>query len=294
MKLKSIFTLKQPLSHIGESESATVFLNTIKILTSENKAEDIFAYNGNALRGALRDCSARYLLNALGVKVKKQMFNILFSGGNISGSLTNDIDQAKKYRELLPMVSILGAGVGNQILQGKISQTFALPVCAETKNIIPEIDGINSELFEMSWRKMTGTISFNRTDDLKNANLGKYVDAGEEKEKEPQQMRYEVEYYAAGTQLYHEMALADPTEIEIGALVAALYEFSKDPVLGGMSSKGFGLCDVDIYNVNDLAITICGGGIDLSPEMVNAFEKYNEFLADKKDEIIAFIGGTPI
>ncbi|MGN0656090.1 MAG: hypothetical protein ACI4KR_04795 [Ruminiclostridium sp.] len=293
MRLQTVFTLKQPLSHIGDSESATVFLNTIKIVNAENKAEDIFAYNGNALRGALRDCSARYLLNALGVKVKKQMFNILFSGGNISGNLCNDIDQAAKYRELLPMISLLGAGVGNQILAGKISQTFALPVCAETKHIITETNGINPELFEMSWRKMTGTISFNRTDDLKNVNLNKYAVAEEDKEKEPQQMRYEVEYYAPGTQLFHKMEIADANTLEIGALMAALYEFSENPVLGGMSSKGFGLCSVEMFSENQRVVKI-EDGIELSHEMAEAFSSYNTFLAEKRAEIIEFIGGVKV
>lgn len=293
MKLNSIFTLKQPLSHIGDSESATVFLNTIKIVNADNKAEDIFAYNGNALRGALRDCSARYLLKSLGVKVKKQMFNILFSGGNISGSLANDIEQATKYRELLPMISLFGAGVGNQILAGKISQTFALPVCAETRHIISDAEGINSELFAMSWRKMTGTVSFNRTDDLKNINLNKYAQLDENEEKDPQQMRYEVEYYAAGTQLFHSMEIADATEIELGALIAALYEFSENPVLGGMSSKGFGLCSLEMFSENERAVKI-DDGIELSHEMSASLSKYNDFLVDNKDEIIKFIGGAPL
>ena len=70
MKIEFEYTLKQALSHIGESEGTTTFLNTIRVL-SEGKVQEVFAYTGNAIRGTLRDCAARYLLNLLGVKVDK-------------------------------------------------------------------------------------------------------------------------------------------------------------------------------------------------------------------------------
>lgn len=299
MRLQTVFTLRQPLSHIGESESATVFLNTVKIV-SDGVPVDVFAYNGNALRGALRDCAARHLLTKLRVKVKKQMFNILFSGGNISGSLSNDVDQARKYRELVPMISLFGAGVGNQILAGKITQGFALPVCSETTDIIPINADVDTNLFNNSWRKMTGTISFNRTDDLKNSKLTAFADLANDKEKDKkdaQQMRYEVEYYAAGTQLYHEMELSDLTNRELGAFVAALSEFAKNPVLGGMGSKGFGLVDADISfaDTGDQAASITSeDGLELCSYFQNALEEYEAFLALNRADIVEFIGGTDL
>ena len=109
MKFEIIYTLEQPLSHIGESESTISFLNTIRMAVN-GKVEEVFALTGNSIRGTLRDCAARHLLNMLNVKVGKKEFNILFSGGNISGSMSTDIDQAKKYRTLLPMISLFGAG----------------------------------------------------------------------------------------------------------------------------------------------------------------------------------------
>ena len=142
MKIETIYTLKQPMSHIGESESTVSFLNTIRICT-DGKVSEVFALTGNAIRGTLRDCAARNILDMLGIKLQKKEFNILFSGGNISGTLNTDIDQAKAYRELLPVISIFGAGVGNQILSGKMTQSFAIPVCKETVQIIPDVTGID-------------------------------------------------------------------------------------------------------------------------------------------------------
>lgn len=302
MKIEFEYTLKQPLSHIGESEGTTTFLNTIRVL-SEGKVQEVFAYTGNAIRGTLRDCAARYLLNLLGVKVDKERFNILFSGGNISGAQTVDIDQAKKYRQLLPMISVFGAGVGNQILAGKMTMGFALPVCRETKEILPDdVQMKETDKAGTSWRQMTGTVSFTRMDDSKDVNLRRYM-AGEPEEKKKKeteaatQMRYEVEYLCPGSILYHEITVAeDATLVEIGVLITALEEFAKDPVLGGMSGKGFGLCDVaaNVRLEGDKWMDISNGKFLAGAYFENAAEMYTKQITENADAIIDFLGGVPL
>lgn len=301
MKLNSIYTLKQPLSHIGESEGTTTFLNTVRIVNGD-KVEEVFAYTGNAIRGHLRDCSARHLLETLGIKVPKKEFNILFSGGNISGQMAVDVDQAKKYRDLLPSISLFGAGIGNQILSGKMAQSFALPVCKETAAILP--DSIGDDLLErlggLSWKTMTGTVSFSRMDDSKEDKLHRYMEGAEEEAKAKKkdgeastQMRYEVEYLAPGSVLFHEMILQDPTELELGALVSALYAFSKCPVLGGMGGKGFGLVDLEM-NWGGSLVTIKDGEFSCSDDFNGFAKAYMAHLLDNKDAIIELLGGVPL
>ena len=294
MKIETIYTLQQPLSHIGESESTVSFLNTIRIAVN-GKIEEVFALTGNAIRGTLRDCAARYLLDKLGVKVGKKEFNILFSGGNISGSMSTDIDQAKKYRELLPVISLFGAGVGNQILAGKITQGFALPVCRETQEIIPDIDCIKGELKNISWKSLTGTINFTRFDDSKNVNLQGYIQGDNDntdKDSASTQMRYEVEYLVPGAQLYHILNLYTDTNIELGVFVAALEDFSHSPVLGGMGGKGFGLCEAVLIADGDCFAKIENGNMQLCDKAKNALYEYNQFITDNSDEIIKFLGAV--
>lgn len=294
MKIETVYTLQQPLSHIGESESTVSFLNTIRVV-SGGKVQEVFALTGNAIRGMLRDCASRYLLDALNARVGKKEFNILFSGGNISGSMSTDIDQAKKYRELLPIISIFGAGVGNQILQGKMTQGFGLPVCLETDGIIPESESINDNLRATSWKALTGTVNFTRFDDSKNANYHPYLNVEtEEKEKDSAstQMRYEVEYLVPGAQLYHVINLSTDCGIEIGAFVSALEEFSKSPILGGMGGKGFGLCNAEIIADGEWFSTIKNGEIVLCEKAEKALAEYKAFLSGSKDEIIEFLGAT--
>lgn len=291
MKIETIYTLKQPLSHIGESESTVSFLNTIRVVTN-GKVEEVFALTGNAIRGTLRDCAARDLLKKLNAKLKKKEFNILFSGGNISGTMSTDIDQAQKYRELLPIVSIFGAGIGNQILAGKITQGFAIPVCIETVELIPDIYGINKNLFQTSWKKMTSTINFTRFDDSKNVKYQKFLE-GEDNTGDGEastQMRYEVEYLIPGSQLYHVLNLSTKSDIEIGCFVSAFKEFSQSPVLGGMGGKGFGRCDADILSDGELFAEIHDGEMILSDKANTAAQAYDEFILENSDKIIDFLG----
>ena len=294
MKIETIYTLQQPLSHIGESESTVSFLNTIRTVAN-GKVEEVFALTGNSIRGTLRDCAARHLLDQLNAKVGKKEFNILFSGGNISGSMSTDIDQAKKYRELLPIVSLFGAGIGNQILAGKMTQGFALPVCEETQEIVPDINCIKSELKNTSWKSLTGTINFTRFDDSKNVNLQVYMQADNDntdKDSASTQMRYEVEYLVPGAQLYHVINLCTDTDMELGVFVAALEEFSDSPVLGGMGGKGFGLCEAELIADGEFFAQIENGSISLCDKAKNALHEYNQFINDNSEEIIKFLGAV--
>lgn len=297
MKIETVYTMKQPLSHIGESESTVSFLNTVRIAVN-GKVEEVFALTGNSIRGTLRDCAARYLLDKLGVRVKKKEFNILFSGGNISGSMSTDIDQAKKYRELLPVVSLFGAGIGNQILAGKMTQGFAFPVCQETNEIVPEIAGIKGELRRNGWKSLTGIIDFSRFDDSKNVNYQGYLqdeantDKGSDKDSANTQMRYEVEYLVPGAQLYHVINLFADADTELGAFASALEEFSHSPILGGMGGKGFGLCEAELIADGEFFAEIGNGSVKLCGVAENALKEYDKFLSERSADIIEFLGAV--
>src|SRR5690606_3739767 len=106
------------------------------------------------------------------------------------------------------------------------------------------------------WREWTMEASFTRKDDSKDERLRGYLaqkpetlllegEAEEKKSrKEPaQQMRYTVECLAPGSVMYQRIELIDVTELELGAWVSCLAEWSKSPYLGGKSNVGFGLCE---------------------------------------------------
>lgn len=311
-RLETIYTLLQPLSHIGESESTQSFLNTTTVV-NDGKPEEVFVYTGNALRGMLRDCGARYLLNKLDIRVPLKAFHLLFSGGSIGGAQALDIDQAKVIRKALPFVSLFGGGVGNQILDGKLKQTFVYPVCRETNNIIPSY----VEKSDYSWRHFTNVIEFSRKDDEKNAILseqflinheeqqlleGKTAEKKKEKDGPATQMRYAVEYLAAGTKLWHRWDIICD-ELELGAFVSALHEWQKQPYLGGMSGKGFGLvaAEVDLVKEDgrESFAQIGQEFIKLGTTAEQAKKAYDEhlkemydtYLIDNKEEFTKLLAG---
>lgn len=313
-RIETVYTLKQPLSHIGDSESTETFLNTVKVMCG-GKPVDVFAYSGNAIRGAWRDAGASYLLDKLdGLQVPKKTFHLLFTGGAISGDQKADVDYAKTIRAVLPFISVFGGGVGNQILSGKFVQTFAFPVCLETVGIIPDgISSIDYSAQNISWRKMTDEISFSRKDDSKDVLGDKYISkdvkllTGGEKEQikaEPAtQMRYTAEVMIPGVQLWHALNISC-NEVELGALVSAIHRWAETPYLGGMLGKGMGLVDAQFEIVTAQGerqqfIDVANGAIALSSAAEQAkasydnqlLDLYNQYIEGNKQSITALLEG---
>ena len=188
----------------------------------------------------------------------------LLSGGSLGGAQSVDIDQARIAQKRADAVRVRRR-CGQQILTGKIKVGPMYPLVAECQRILPAHLRRDDA---PSWQQWTFEKSFTRMDDAKNENLRKYLvepagalpDAEQQlltgeapvsekktkkKEDPPQQMRYTVEMLAAGSVLYQRIDLCDMTDLELGAFVSALVEFSKRPYIGGKSNVGCGLCEIE-------------------------------------------------
>lgn len=268
IRLDGTFTLLAPLSHIGESIGPDSFLSQDIIIGPDGQPLECFVYSGNAFRGMLRDLGARYMLDRLGgIQIPVDAFYLLFSGGSLGGPQSVDIDQARTYRRNIPFLSVFGGGVGNQILTGKIKVGVLYPLVQECQRILP---AHLRDPEAPSWRQWSFEKSFTRMDDAKNENLRTYLDTGmalpgqveqtlsleeaaakpiegkkKKDDEKPQQMRYSVEMLSAGAVLYQRIDLVDLSDLELGAFVSALCEFSKHPYIGGKSGTGHGLVEVE-------------------------------------------------
>jgi hypothetical protein len=304
VKLDGVFTMLAPLSHIGQSIGPDSYLNTVTIIDPAGKPGEVFCYTGNAWRGQLRDMGAKYLLNKLGARLPLDLFYLLFSGGAIGGTQSIDIDQGKRYRQVLPFFSIFGGGVGNQILPGKMNIGPSYPMGKEVQHLLPEeLRNPNAP----SWRTWTTEQSFTRKDDAKDDNLTVFLQtdrdravitgdlfAGEQPKKEkkeaPQQMRYTQELLAAGSRLYHRITLKDFTELELGAWVSCLTQFAEAPYIGGQGRKGDGLCTVEYEMTADGKkehfITVGPETAQLSSGATEAKKSYDQFLQDMYDNYL--------
>lgn len=291
--LEGQIKLLSPLSHIGESSGTESFCNTIKVLDANLEPAEVFIYSGNAFRGAMRDLASEYMMDKLGVKnLDLETFYLFFSGGAIGGTQSIDIDQARRMRAAVPMFSLFGGGVGNQLVGGKMCVGAMYPICRECANILP--DCVRDDV--TSWRQFLTEQSYTRTDDAKNERLrDRFLPSentlaltGEKSkaERKPQQMRYTQELIAPGAVFYQRLDFSHVEELELGAFVSALYEFRKHPYLGGNNRIGHGLCEIQ-YAWSDAGsgesehfLTVGSDICALSPRASDALDAYDNYLME--------------
>lgn len=300
IRLDGTFTLLSPLSHIGESISNTSYLVEDSVLQPDGTVEKVFAYSGNAWRGQLRDLMASYMLDALSrPQLSLDAFHLLYSGGKIGGPQTTDLAQARKVRGAIPMVSLLGGGIGNQILQGKLRVGTSYPLCQEAVPVLPS--AFHDEASRIAYADCTMSKEYSRRDDTKIESTAQYLPApdtdapkkGKKDGEQAAQMRIRSELVVPGVKLRTWITAIDVTEVELGALVSGLHAFSKAPFIGGQSSRGHGEVSLD-YRITDLAtgevqdfIRVRDGKCLLSVTAEEAKAAYDQQLRDTYDGMLS-------
>lgn len=269
---EGVMTALTSISHIGNTYGINAKLRREKIIQKDGSVEEVPIISGNSLRGILRDLGMAHMLRALGYGVNEETgevaglslaaFYFLFSGGTLTstGKRGLDIDEARRWRDLIPLVAIFGGAMGNQIMPGKCKIGKAIPICAETAHLVPE-RFVNGNDPQSVW-DLCQEEAYTRRDDEKNENLRQLIapqvrglledKARAEREKrgtkedvagktgQKQQMRYFVETLAAGTQLFWDVTLDDVTDVEFEAFAVTLAEFGRLPYIGGKSGVGHG------------------------------------------------------
>jgi hypothetical protein len=321
-RLDGLFHLRSPLSHIGETISATSYLVQEKILQEDGRTEDVFVYSGNAWRGQLRDLIAAYMLDHIGSpRLGIDAFHLLFSGGRIGGAQSVDIEQARRMRAVIPAIALLGGGVGNQILEGKLRVGNCYPLCAEAIPVLPA--RLHDRAAKIPYASCIFEKQHSRRDDSKIESVRRYLAGPEEqlllgvatppkaKEKPdenraPDQMRIGMELVCPGVALYTWMTMRDLSPVDLGALVSGLHAFSAAPLIGGKSAIGYGLVDLD-YEITDTEtgethpfVKVTDGVSLLSKPAEDAKaaydahlrQLYDQMLTSQKGNIIKLLGGA--
>lgn len=251
----------------GESLGITTKLRREKFVQPDGSVEDVPVLSGNGLRGLLRDRGMQHCCRALGYGVNEQTgavqgltlpaFYFLFSGGSLTseGPKGLDLAYARRLRDLIPLVSVFGGAVGNQILPGKAKIGKAIPICTETQHLLPERFAALAK--SSIWAYLQEEM-YTRKDDEKNEHLRRLLDAPTQlaltggmskaaitETATPQQMMYYVETFAAGTPFYWRITLDDVTQVELEAFLTTLVQFSRLPYVGGRSAAGLGEVSVN-------------------------------------------------
>jgi len=291
------------ISHLGDSTGGTISVFRREKMVVEGRVQDIPVLSGNGFRGLLRDWGMRFMLCELGEPtLSPAAFHFLTSGGALTKEAGRglDIGQARRLRELIPLVGIFGGACGRQILEGKLQVGKWYPVCSEIASYLPEQYQALPEAAQSIF-DMTDLHSFTRTDDAKSERWQKFLPAPQRalleapKVKQAkdgteiadknaaQQMRYSQEVLIAGTRFYLWMNLNDVTDLEKAAFASALYEWSRTPFIGGQSRHGCGLIELDLDNwieIKPLA-HMHGQPVDVSPS-----QSYIEHLHSQKESIL--------
>jgi CRISPR type IV-associated protein Csf2 len=285
----------QSISHNGgQSFGVTAKLRREKFVQMDGSIAEVPVISGNAMRGILRDRGMLHMLRTLGYGVNEESgevqglsmaaFYFLFSGGALTstGSRGIDIDEARKWQTLVPLVSVFGGAMGNSIKPGKIKVGKVIPICVETAHLLPESVSANLEL-QSVWEYLQEEM-YTRTDDAKNdryrpllsADVRKLLDDEQraaqrdplkpvEETGQKQQMRYFVETIAAGTPMYWQICLDDVTDLEFEAFVTTMVEFGRMPYIGGKSGTGMGQISlqIDKWMTIDSRSILTGNEIDM-------------------------------
>lgn len=270
---EGIMTALTSIAHNGgQSFGIESKLRRERFVQPDGSVEEVPILSGNGLRGLLRDRGMWHMCRALGYGVDEEAgkvrglslsaFYFLFSGGALGEGASDgiDVDYARRLRAEIPLISIFGGAVGNQILPGKLKVGKAIPICAETLHLLP--NAYQRENPVSIWEYLQAEM-YTRKDDERNEKLrtvieGRALKSLEDKgalsllpeealeqrqekaERKPQQMMYFTETFAAGTQFYWKLTLEDVSDVEYEAFMTTLAEFSKMPYVGGKSAVGLG------------------------------------------------------
>lgn len=315
---EGVMTALSSISHIGETHGIRSMLRRERIIQPGGQVEEVPIISGNSIRGILRDRGMLHMLRQLGYGVNEETgevsglslaaFYFLFSGGSLTKTSSKglDIAEARKWRNLIPLVSLFGGAMGNQIMPGKAKIGKAIPICLETAHLIP--DRFVPKNLQSIWDLLQQE-AYTRSDDEKDEGLRQLIkpdvrgllEAKAEKEREKrgtnedvrgteqkQQMRYYVETIAAGTRLFWEITLDDVDDLEFEAFCTTLVQFARFPYIGGKSGVGLGKVSIEFDDWYEIDPRVAPTGQEVGFQLGAL---YQEHLETHGDSIRGLIDG---
>lgn len=284
----------QAISHGQGNEGNEQVLLTRQILVPRDdglgmEQAEIPAVSGSALKATLREQAALDALQRAGVpegSVSRDHLRLLLKGGqNASGGQSVPLEEARRLRDLFPLLAVFGSMDGGLPIAGRVQVSDVLPWCAELeaagllpREIVPlavEVEGaapfagpglrlyetqdpVPAALIrgvETNYRhdmRTSGAVHYlegaaaAQIEDAAAARKGKSAKTAERREAN-ESMPYSRQVIVAGAPLWAEIRLLGATEAEYGCLLVALFRWvARGAHLGGAGSTGHGACRVRI------------------------------------------------
>lgn len=281
----------------------------------------------NGFRGVLRRYATKRLIDAVKANTDDKVFNDRDLHAMLSGSGTNDqpltYQDTKEIREKNPILSLFGTGL---LLGGKLNITNMIPDekflkrDEETGKIslvrvanYTKVDDILQKskfatLFTADqvkeWENSVLENAAARSEQRKKNDTLKEMKQELEKtvKKESVQHYFGKEYIPSGVEFHSSIRLTDPTNLELGALIAALIDFANDGAIGSSRNVGFGVIDFSIIDLENDAVIISKNSdknyifnsvvktdLELSSSIKKAYDEYMQWLQSVSKENVEII-----
>ncbi len=288
-KIHALSDTLSPLTHMMGTSGNESIINREKILHN-GMIRDVPVISGNAIRHRMiREFGSLHLIKScrLEGKLNLDQANYLFNGGSLTkSSPAENLSKIAEMQSLIPLIRLLGGALTNQVISGSLIVHRGVLVCEENRKYIsrmlPKSIPIPSEMF-LSCEDFISKTQYTRGDAKKRGDIAKIADIEDEKE-ESNLMIYTGQSIIPGALFYHGFILQNVSEIEIGALLSAIYQWDyAGGTIGGSSRIGHGRLKTSLFfeNKND----IFGG--DFDPQ--NLIDMYNNHIIENSEKIINWL-----
>ncbi|OHD24567.1 MAG: hypothetical protein A2Y38_23735 [Spirochaetes bacterium GWB1_59_5] len=283
-----------PLTHGSGTEGNEQILATREVLVPDGhggyEREEIPIVSGAALKATLREWAVRDALERAGVaegSVSRDALRLLLKGGkNDSGGASVSLEEARRLRDLFPLLAVFGSMDGGLPIKAQITCSDVMPYCAEgvASGMVPTklrplevwIEGSPANESPIEYAVWPGVnpipVASCRTttqnyrhdmmggslapmlqgpqlaliEDAREARKGKPAKASERREAN-ESMPHSAQAIAAGTPMVATIRLQGATEVEFATLAVAISRWvTAGGHLGGGSTKGHGACRVRV------------------------------------------------
>ena len=258
-----LLTAAEPITHMMGTRGNVAILNRETVLGDGNPPVEVPVLSGNALRHALmREPAAGILVEGLGIKGETSFQ--LYHGGNLTGGKTLNGEALREFCRAVPFVRVFGGAFPGNIVPGILHVGRGLLACAETRDTILRLSGIDIGDNAPPCDECIGEFQYTR--------------GCEDVAEDDRRMIYSGECVLRGSKFYCRVELADCAgELEIGCLFSALQ--ASDNVIGGCGRAGHGLLSIEY-------------SCEYTQEYVDAcVEKYLAFVRDNAADAVARLNG---
>lgn len=332
-----ILTLS-PLTHGAGTDGNEAIARTTEYLIDEvdpetGRTEPVLVavpcVTGSSLRATLREHAFGYLAGVLGLQdgdVSLDALRLLLKGGkNDAGGATVSLEEARRLRELFPMLAVFGSMDGGLPIRGELRVSQAIPWCRELHEagLLPDlvhgvvVDGSADVAGAPIWpdrqpvplrllltretyyrhdlgtsphAALLGGTARAQIEDRKAARKGRVATA-EVRREATESMPYTHEAIPAGVPLVAFLRLLGATEMEFECLAHAITRWVQHgATLGGGAAKGHGRCRVAIKGSVTSPPVTEGAAPGTAVSVDRAGDLYARHLREHAEELRAELG----